>query len=200
MAAIMLALGGYRFSLPTAPYQELERIANWRWPSQDLLLQFPARQFVGPGDVTIALQGVVMPHYRALLGASNIISRVPSIIGALGGVERALSALQAANLGGAAGAGSSAVNTPGYWQLDALKQDADRGVPLLMIDGRGRDWGYWCVERIGEVETFHLDNGAYCRCAFDINLSFYGHEASRGVQSALAGVIADLVGFVGSVI
>ena len=64
----MLALGGYRFSLDTAAYQALERTTAWRWARQERLGRRPARQFVGPGDETIALDGVIYPHYRGGLG------------------------------------------------------------------------------------------------------------------------------------
>lgn len=67
-AASMLALGDYRFSLATAAYQELLRTTAYRWPLQPRLGRRPSRQFVGPGDETISLDGQIYPHYRGGLG------------------------------------------------------------------------------------------------------------------------------------
>ena len=67
-ATNMLALGQYRFSVDTAAYQELLRTTAYRWPSQARLGRRPARQFVGIGDETITLNGVIYPHYKGGLG------------------------------------------------------------------------------------------------------------------------------------
>ena len=64
----MLALGGYRFSLDTAAYQELQRTTAWRWAVQQRLGRRPSRQFVGPGDETMSLSGTIYPAYRGGLG------------------------------------------------------------------------------------------------------------------------------------
>lgn len=64
----LLALGGYRFSVETAAYQELVRAAEYRWTAQPRLGRRPARQFLGPGGDSITLRGVVFPHHRGGLG------------------------------------------------------------------------------------------------------------------------------------
>jgi uncharacterized protein len=64
MNEVMMGLGGYRFGLATAAYQTLERSTAYRWPSQERLGRAPARQFVGKGDDTITLAGVIYPHYK----------------------------------------------------------------------------------------------------------------------------------------
>ncbi len=68
MAATMLALGDYRFSVDTAAYQELVRATGYRWTAQPRLGRPPARQFLGVGDDTVTLRGVVYPHHRGGLG------------------------------------------------------------------------------------------------------------------------------------
>lgn len=68
MTAIMMGLGGYFFSVDTASYQTLERATDYRWASQDRLGRGPAHQFVGQGDDTITLAGVIYPHYKGGLG------------------------------------------------------------------------------------------------------------------------------------
>ena len=68
MASTLLALGDYRFSVDTAAYQELARVTEYRWPSQARLGRRPARQFLGVGEDTATLRGVVYPHHRGGLG------------------------------------------------------------------------------------------------------------------------------------
>ena len=63
MAEVMLALGNYRFSIDTATYETFRQSTSYRWPSQARLGQVPARQFVGLGDESIELNGVIYPHY-----------------------------------------------------------------------------------------------------------------------------------------
>ena len=64
----MLALGEYRFSLDTAAYQELTRIAEYRWQSQERIGQRPAQQYLGLGEESVELDGVIYPAYKGGLG------------------------------------------------------------------------------------------------------------------------------------
>ncbi len=64
MADIMMALGDFRFSLDTAAYQRLDRVAQWRWEPQDRIGRPPAHQFLGPGAETVTLDGVIYPEFR----------------------------------------------------------------------------------------------------------------------------------------
>lgn len=59
---MMLALGMFVFSLSTAAYQELQRQTEWRHASNNRVGAAPARQFVGRGDDTITLPGVILPE------------------------------------------------------------------------------------------------------------------------------------------
>ncbi|RMT70214.1 hypothetical protein ALP29_03642 [Pseudomonas syringae pv. avii] len=59
---MMLALGMFVFSLPTAAYQELQRQTEWRHASNNRVGAAPARQFVGRGDDSITLPGVILPE------------------------------------------------------------------------------------------------------------------------------------------
>ena len=61
---MMMTLGIYRFSINTAAYQSKERTTTYRWGKQDRLDHGPVLQFVGPGDDTINLFGVIYPHYK----------------------------------------------------------------------------------------------------------------------------------------
>lgn len=68
MTAILAALGAFRFSLDSAAYQSLSRTAQYRWAAQERLGREPASQFLGPGEETLTLDGVLHPHHRGGLG------------------------------------------------------------------------------------------------------------------------------------
>ena len=59
---MLMSLGMFVFSLPTLAYQELQRQTTWRHPSNSRVGGRPARQYVGPGDDTITLSGVLVPE------------------------------------------------------------------------------------------------------------------------------------------
>ena len=64
MSETMMALGEFRFAVDTAAYQELRHSQSWRWQSQERLLRKPAQQFVGAGEETLDLSGVIYPHFQ----------------------------------------------------------------------------------------------------------------------------------------
>jgi len=64
MTETMLALGTFRFAMDTAAYQSLRRSVEYRWPSQARVGRRSARQFVGIGDETISLQGIIYPEFK----------------------------------------------------------------------------------------------------------------------------------------
>lgn len=59
---MMMALGMFVFSLSTVAYQELQRQTEWRHVSNTRIGTAPARQFVGRGDDSITLPGVILPE------------------------------------------------------------------------------------------------------------------------------------------
>ena len=61
---MLMALGMFVFGLPTLAYQELQRQTTWRHPSNSRVGGRPARQYVGPGDDTITLSGVLAPEFK----------------------------------------------------------------------------------------------------------------------------------------
>jgi phage protein U len=61
---LMALWGRFPFGINTAAFQELNRDTSWRWPSQELFGQRPSLQFLGPGDDTITLPGVIYPEFR----------------------------------------------------------------------------------------------------------------------------------------
>lgn len=55
-------LGLFVFGLNTASYNTLQRTLEWRHPSNSRVGRRPARQYIGPGEETITLQGVLLPE------------------------------------------------------------------------------------------------------------------------------------------
>jgi len=137
------------------------------------------------------LSGVVLPTYRGLLGAPNLISRVPLLADLIGYITQIQSVLQRGNLD-LPGLGQR----EGMWQLDALRIDAEKGVPLLMVDGRGRNWGYWVVESLRERESAFFADGAAQKVEFDVAISYYGEEAPESIipGSGFTDVLRGILG------
>lgn len=58
---MMMSLGQFVFSLETLAYQSLQRATDWRHAQNSRVGARAASQFVGPGDDTITLEGVLLP-------------------------------------------------------------------------------------------------------------------------------------------
>lgn len=58
----MMGIGQFVFALQTLAYQELQRKTAWRHASNARVGARAGRQYVGPGDDTITLSGVVLPE------------------------------------------------------------------------------------------------------------------------------------------
>lgn len=127
---IMMALGGYRFGLPSAAYQQLQRTHTYRWAEQQRMGREPALQYTGPGNESLELEGVLYPHYK-------------------GGLD----------------------------QLDAMRKEAGSGQPLLLVDGRGKLWGKYCILEIRETQTHFMEGGVPLKQQFSLRLSRYGEDA-----------------------
>jgi phage protein U len=64
----MMTLGGFKFGVSTAAYQELKRTTEYLWPSQQRFGAAPALQSTGLGDDAISLSGVVYPEWNGGTG------------------------------------------------------------------------------------------------------------------------------------
>ena len=188
MLEVMMALGTYRFGLSTAAYHSLQRSASWRWPEQERIGAAPVLQYTGPGSQTIRLAGTIHPHYKGLLGLPNLLARVPLLAAGLGYVASANSALGRVGLG--------IGGRPGTWQLEGMRTDAGAGVPLLLVDGRGRIWGYWVILDLAEDESSHMADGASLAVGFTATLSYYGDTAPAALSAdtSIAGALRGLLG------
>ena len=58
----MMTLGTFVFTLRTLPYQLQQRQNEWRHPASERVGARAAHQYVGPGEETIELSGVVAPE------------------------------------------------------------------------------------------------------------------------------------------
>lgn len=59
---MMMTLGFFVFSLKTASYQQLQRQTTWRHSKAARIGQRPQYQYLGPGEDTISLSGVLYPE------------------------------------------------------------------------------------------------------------------------------------------
>jgi phage protein U len=64
----MMTLGGFKFGMSTAAYQELKRTTEYLWPSQQRFGAAPAVQSTGQGDDSISLSGVIYPEWNGGTG------------------------------------------------------------------------------------------------------------------------------------
>jgi uncharacterized protein len=72
-APFMMMLGPIRFAIEQAAYQKLQRTTQYSWASQTPLghpvmkylgLGGPSRQYIGPGEDSINLDGTIFPQYN----------------------------------------------------------------------------------------------------------------------------------------
>ncbi|MDR0182419.1 phage tail protein [Lysobacter arvi] len=127
---MMMSLGMFVFALPTLAYQQLQRQVAWRHASTERVGARAAHQYVGPGDETINLSGML----------------VPEIAG-----ER--------------------VN------LDMLRELADQGEALPLVDGTGRVYGAFAIESLSETQTLFFDDGTPRKIDFQLALKRVDDDA-----------------------
>lgn len=60
---VLMALGPFRFQVSGPSYERFSHRSEARWERQDRLGRAPARQFIGPGDHLITLDGRVYTQY-----------------------------------------------------------------------------------------------------------------------------------------
>lgn len=74
--SMMMALGLFVFGLHTVPYQQLQRQLVWRHPSNSRVGARPTRQFIGRGDETVTLSGVL---YHEITGGKISLSAIEAM-------------------------------------------------------------------------------------------------------------------------
>lgn len=71
-----MSLGLFVFSLSTASYQELQRVTNWRHPSNSRVGDSPAYQFVGKGEDVITLKGTIYHELTGQLSTLDVVRQM----------------------------------------------------------------------------------------------------------------------------
>lgn len=61
----------------------------------------------------------------------------------------------------------------GLHQLDFMRQCAENGTPLLMVDGRGFIWGRWVIQSIDDVREVFFSDGTARKQAFNLKIMRY---------------------------
>lgn len=69
---MMMILGMFVFSIPTATYQSLQRSTSWRHASNSRYGAAPAYQYTGPGEDTISLDGSIVPEFGSQLSLTAL--------------------------------------------------------------------------------------------------------------------------------
>ena len=121
---MLMALGTFVFSLQQLAYQQLQRRTSWRHASSERVGARAARQFVGPGDDSIELSGLVAPD----------VTGDPA-------------------------------------SLVLLRELADAGRPLSLVDGTGVVHGAFVIDSISETSTLFFADGVPRRIEFNISLT-----------------------------
>jgi phage protein U len=66
----------------------------------------------------------------------------------------------------------------GLGQIAAMEAEADKGTPLLLVDGTGKVWGQHVITRIREGQSVFFSNGMPRRIDFSIELTYFGSEGA----------------------
>ncbi|MBU2709296.1 phage tail protein [Zooshikella marina] len=53
----------FRFSRNTAAYQSSQQTHHYRWSQQERISNTPTHQYIGPGQQSLTLKGVIYPYY-----------------------------------------------------------------------------------------------------------------------------------------
>lgn len=69
---MMMILGMFIFSIPTATYQSLQRSTAWNHVSNNRVGNMPAYQYVGKGEDTITLEGSIVPEFGQQLSITAL--------------------------------------------------------------------------------------------------------------------------------
>ncbi len=62
----------------------------------------------------------------------------------------------------------------GLRQIDTMRSIAQRGTPLILVDGIGFVWNRWVITSIEEEQTYLMADGAARRIDFTVGLQTYG--------------------------
>ena len=64
----------------------------------------------------------------------------------------------------------------GLGQLDRMRQEAEKGTPLLLNNSAGRVWGQWVITRVEETQSVFYTDGSPRQVEFRLKLARYGED------------------------
>ncbi|MGR3435284.1 MAG: phage tail protein [Shimia sp.] len=64
----------------------------------------------------------------------------------------------------------------GLRQVDGMRAQAGRGVPMMMVDGHGFVWRRWVIVNVSETRTVLMADGAPRQIDFTLELQRYGED------------------------
>ncbi len=57
-----------------------------------------------------------------------------------------------------------------------MRQEAEKGTPLLLNDSAGRVWGQWVITRVEETQSVFYADGSPRQVEFRLKLARYGED------------------------
>lgn len=81
----------------------------------------------------------------------------------------------------------------GMGQLDKIRKAGDAGVPRMLVSGRGRVFGMYCLTTMQERASVFLRDGTPKQQEFDITLQAYGEDGA-GVSGIIRAGLSLLAG------
>lgn len=158
----MMKLGPIKFRANSINYNSLDRKDEYRWANLDLLNTSPIKQAMGVGNKTITLSGVIYTEHTNL-NSFGLAAPVP-------GLQNFALNVSLPNL--------PLVPSAGLNRMNEIRIVADKQEPLLLVDGLGKNWGYWVIKSITDRQTNFLINGAFLKQEFDLELEAFDSSAS----------------------
>lgn len=64
----------------------------------------------------------------------------------------------------------------GLNQLDAMRAEAGKGEPLMLVDGTGHIWQQWVINQVEETHKILFEDGTPRLVEFRLQLSRYGED------------------------
>lgn len=72
----------------------------------------------------------------------------------------------------------------GTGQVDDMRSEADKGEPLILVDGLGHIWGDYVIISIEETQSHLTAYGVGRKVRFEMALRYYGEDAPVVVDEA----------------
>jgi phage protein U len=64
----------------------------------------------------------------------------------------------------------------GLKQIDAMREEAIKGLPLILVDGNGYVWGRWVIQSIEDQQGVFFSDGTPRKMAFTLKIVQYGED------------------------